>query len=288
VRHAIDSLRELGLNELEAEVYTHLLSNQPMTAYAVGNALGRPTANVYKAIDSLARRGAVVIEEGESRVCRAVRASEFLRQLQRGFSETVREAAEALRSIDNPVQDEKVYRIESVPAVFEHARTMLRSAKRIVVADAFPRSLTRITPSLERAARRGVEVVVEAYAPVEIRGADVEVVPGGNLSLESWKSEQLNLVVDGREHLLALMDRELERIFQAVWSRSVYLSSLHHSGRMNEITLIRAMRAIGEKRGSKALTEALRRHRFIRDLDLPGHRELLRRYVDGSAPAESK
>lgn len=55
---AIELLRQLGLNQLEAEVYAFLLPNEPMTAYAIGTALGKPTANVYKAIEHLARLGA--------------------------------------------------------------------------------------------------------------------------------------------------------------------------------------------------------------------------------------
>jgi sugar-specific transcriptional regulator TrmB len=53
---AIELLRQIGLNQLEAEVYAFLLPSEPMTAYAIGTALGKPTANVYKAIERLARQ----------------------------------------------------------------------------------------------------------------------------------------------------------------------------------------------------------------------------------------
>lgn len=281
---AIQLLRQLGLNQLEAEVYKHLLANPPMTAYAVGKALARPTANVYKAIDALVAHGAVIVEEGGARVCRAVSSGEFLRKAQRRFTETVRDAEAALRSSEKVAEDERVYRLESVDAVFERARSMIRSARRVVVLDAFPRALARIVRDVEKAAaRKGVEVFVEAYSDVSIAGAEVVIVPGGDLALNAWKSEQLNLVVDGREHLLALLDRDLEKVLQAVWSRSVYLSCLHHSGRMNEITLIRAMKAAEGPNAGAAVLRELRRHRFIRDSDLPGHHELLRRYLESPA-----
>ena len=70
-KKAIELLHSLGLNRLEAEVYTFLLEQpEPVTAYRAGRALGRPTANVYKAIEALARKGAVVIDEGSTRLCR--------------------------------------------------------------------------------------------------------------------------------------------------------------------------------------------------------------------------
>ena len=91
----------------------------------------------------------------------------------------------------------------------------------------------------------------------------------------AWRSEQLNVVVDGREHLLALLSEDISEVHQAVWSRSVYLSCIHHAGRMSEITLIKRMlEASGEESG------ALERHRFFRNDEVPGHRALLRRFAD--------
>lgn len=244
-----------------------------MTAYAIGTALARPTANVYKAIERLARLGAVLVEEGQSRVCRAVPIKEFLRHTERDFVARRREAEEVLGSLQQETFDERVYRIDSVGEALERARDMLARAKVVAVVDAFPRALDAVAPALEHAARRGVNVVAEAYAPVAIPGVDVVVLPDGQLTLDAWRSEQLNVVVDGREHLLALLSADLREVFQAVWSRSVYLSCLHHSGRMTEITLVRLL-----NHGGPA-AEALRAHPFFRSSEVPGHRELVRRFT---------
>ena len=95
---ALASLRDLGFNDLEAEVYMFLLPSEPITAYRIGRAIGRPTANVYKAVESLARRGAVVIEEGEQRTCRAVPVVDLTKQLERAFRESLDRAKGALMS----------------------------------------------------------------------------------------------------------------------------------------------------------------------------------------------
>jgi hypothetical protein len=47
--------------------------------------------------------------------------------------------------------------------------------------------------------------------------------------LKAWPGQQLSLVVDADEHLLALFDAGLRRVHQAVWSRSTFLSCLHHN-----------------------------------------------------------
>jgi sugar-specific transcriptional regulator TrmB len=277
-RKAVALLRELGLNQLEAEVYAFMLSNEPATAYGIGKALGRPTANVYKAIERLELIGAVLVEEGSTRRCRAVPVGELIRHVERRFLETSRAAHEALVALERPSCDEGVYRISSVAEVMEKGREMLERAGEVVVADMFPRALEAMTPSLEAAAHRGVEVVVEAYGQAEIQGADVVTVPDGARSVRAWRCEQLNLVVDGREHLLALLSEDLDEVYQAVWSSSVYLSCLHHSGRMSEITIIRLMNQLETGSGGR-LEQTLRRHPFFRDSVVPGHQELVRRFA---------
>lgn len=272
---AVESAQALGLSRLEAEVYVHLLAEEPATAYAVGRAIGRPTANVYKAVERLARLGAVLVEEGTNRLCRAVPASEFIRHAKDEFSGKADQAEKALSRLEKQTYDERVYRVESVAEVFARAREMLEQAAEIAVVDAFPGALDALAPAIAATCKRGVRTYVEAYRDITIPGARIVVVPGGEKSLQAWKSEQLNLVVDGREHLLALLDAGLQRVHQAVWSRSVYLSCILHAGRMSELALIEQMIAA---KGDRKRTAALSKH-FFRNSSVPGHHELMRRYA---------
>jgi hypothetical protein len=45
----------------------------------------------------------------------------------------------------------------------------------------------------------------------------------------AWPGSQLGLVTDAREHLFSLFSNDLERVHQAVWSNSVFLSCLAHN-----------------------------------------------------------
>jgi len=97
-----DALTSLGMNDLDAEVYLFLLPSEPMTAYRIGQSIGRPTANVYKAVESLARRGAVVVEDGEQRTVRAVAPDDLARQLERDFRASLDRAKSALAELPPP------------------------------------------------------------------------------------------------------------------------------------------------------------------------------------------
>lgn len=255
----------------------YLLPHEPATAYAIGKAIGRPTANVYKAVDQLARLGAVLIEEGESRVCRAIAPEEFIRQTELAFRERAAAAAAALGRLEKEDFDERVYRVESVGAVLERARAMLAGAETVAVVDAFPLALAPVVEAVAGAAKRGVRVFIEAYEPVVVAAAKVVVVPNGERSVAAWRSQQLNVVVDGREHLLALLRDDLGEVHQAVWSASAYLSCILHAGRMSEIMLIERMNEL-ESTGSDP-SRALSGSEFFRNSDVPGHRELLARFA---------
>jgi sugar-specific transcriptional regulator TrmB len=277
---AIETLTQLGLNQLEAEIYCHLLQHEATTPYKVAQALGRQTANVYKAVEILARRGAVVVEEGESRTCRAVPVREFLRHTERAFLETTKSAAEQLAGHDRPQMDDRVYRIDSADAVFERARTMLEhEATDLAVVDAFPAALEAIRKSIQKAIRRGIRVQIQAYAPVTFDGAASLVIPAvGGASVAMWQSQQLNIVIDGRQSLLALLSTELDRVHQAIWSHSLYLSSLLHAGMTSEQTIHHLTRLVDAKRSPTAVARAIRGHRFFLNSHVPGQQELLARF----------
>ena len=283
---AIELLRQLGLNQLESEVYVFLLQHPPVTAYRVGKMLGRPTANVYKAIEALSRRGAVLVEEGDNRLCRAVPADEFLHHIKGRFLRTTEGAADTLSKLQRPSFDERVYRVETVAGVLDRVRTMLAAAETIALVDAFPRSLEFLRTDIAEAVARGVQIRVEAYGPFEMDGADVVVVDHPEESLTGWGGEQLNVVVDGRQVLIALLDAELTRVEQAIWSGSPYLSCLLHAGISAELTVLKIRAYVDSAPDSPRDLAALAwGHSVLRDGKVPGHRELVARLIGESESA---
>jgi len=280
-QQALALLIELGLSELEAEVYVFLLAHPPVTAYRVAKHIGKATANTYKAIESLARRGAVLVEEGENRLCRAVPAAEFVQHLERSFSALTKKTENVLATLEQPSWDERVYKIESVPQLLERCRQMLEErVERLAVIDAFPAALTAILPSVQAALERRADVLVQAYRPIEVPGATVVVPDIGPQAEMQWGSQQLNVVIDGREALIALMNNELSEVIQGVWTNSLYLACILQAGMMAEQTL-HGIREVQDARDAASRTrQILDRHRFFINTEIPGQKELLARLVN--------
>ena len=232
----IEQLTSLGLNRLEANVYIDLLQHQASTGYAIGKRLGKATANVYKAIDALAAIGAVQIEEGDTaRLCRAVSPTELIAQLEHSFQAKKQGLLESLTKLEQEDEkDERIYRVDSVSLLLEKARTMLAKCEAIAVIDGFPQVLEILQPDIETAVNRGIQVIIQAYAPFSMPNATITIIPDAEGNLVTWQSEQLNIIIDANETLLALMSCDLQEVYQSIWSQSVYLAFILHVGLIRE------------------------------------------------------
>src|SRR5215475_7831512 len=176
---AVHALMQLGFTALEAEAYTWLLGEPGATGYRIAKGIGKPVANTYKALESLQSKGAVLVEEEQNRVCRAVPAEELLQQLERGFATHRADAARALSRVAGAEGDDRVYTLRTAAQVMERARSMLKTARQVVLIDAFPAALAAIRPDVARAVARGVEVAVKTYRRMDTGGAETFVEPAG-------------------------------------------------------------------------------------------------------------
>jgi sugar-specific transcriptional regulator TrmB len=269
---AVEALVELGFSRLESETYTFLAEQSPATGYRVAQALGRPAANVYKAIESLAAKGAVLLDDGDTRLCRAVPQSELLRQLAHSFADRRERAHKALSHLARPAGDERVYQLASREQVLARARTMLAGARQVVLMTAHQTVAAELLPELTAAARRKVDVVLKTYGPVDAPGVELVRSTESDETVAGWPGRELNFTVDGEQHLLAFLNHDGKSVVQAVYSESPYLSLLHHNGLACELALT-AMVAALNAGASKA--ELLRIVDGIRHpLTTPGARRL--------------
>jgi sugar-specific transcriptional regulator TrmB len=274
----IQSLLALGFTELEAEVYVFLLQESPATGYRVAQAIGKPVANTYKAVESLHNKGALLIDEGTNRLCRAVPAEELLAQLDRSFQRRRQEATKALGTLSGGADDDRIYQLRSREQVLERCHQMLARAQELAVLDVFPSPLEEIRPSVESAAARGIRVALRAYQPATVRGAELFVDPRGASVLKRWPGQWLNLVIDGQEFMLAFLSSDGTGVHQAVWSGSAYLSLVYYSAVRSELSL-GALELLLEQGATAAeLRQAVDRQHSLFRRELPGYRKLLDRF----------
>ena len=271
---AAKTLESLGFSEIESLIYCFLLEESPATGYRISHAIGKPTANTYKAIAALAKRGAIAIDDSANRLCRAVPPSELLDRIDRDFT-THKDRAEKFLSKIRPAEgDDRVYQLPDVDQVLERARSMIAGTKSAVLVDAFPKIVTQIAPSLESAAGRGIDVVVRVYAPVALKRVKVLPAPDAGRLIALWPGEQLNMVADAEQFMLALLAKDAGSVHQAIWSNSTFLSCMQHNGLWAELVMTETFARDGIEPPSDIQRISLTRSQ------LPGLRQLMKRYAE--------
>jgi len=229
-QESVAALQALGFTELEAAIYTFLLQESPATGYRVAQAIGKATANTYKAISSLESKGAILVDEGGSRLCRAVPPEELLSQMDRRFQDQRRRAEEALSHLEQAPDDERVYHLRTRDQVLERARQMLGRARQAAVLSLSPLLVEALRPALEAAAARGVAVLLKGYLPVDVPGVHVAVSTRFESVPELLPGDELSLSVDALELLTAMLSRAGDAALQAIWSSSPFLAFNHYNG----------------------------------------------------------
>lgn len=231
------ALTALGFTETEAAVYCELLRSGSATGYRLAQAISKAPANTYQALAALAQKGAVLVDDADARAYRAVAPIELLSALRQGFETRRAEAESALTALYAPVAEDRIYHLKTPAQIFERARAMIGRARRIVLYDLFPGPFAELAPALELAAAHNVTVGGLTYAPAPGVAAPTVVSASAAFAAQKWPGQQISIVVDACEHLLALLSADGQRVLHGVWSDSAYLACLKHSGLAAEIRL---------------------------------------------------
>ena len=240
---ALAALVRLGFTDLEARAYVFLLGESPATGYRVAQGTGRPAANVYKALESLERKGAILVEDGEVRHVRPVAVDELLAQLEAGFRRDRDEAEVALRSLDEPGVDEGVYTLSTADQVFARARTMIAATESDLVIDASPNVIDALESDLAAAMDRGIRVAAFAYGPSGLDDRATVVRHPDSKGVRSRWASWILLIVDGSRSLLGFLDESADHVQQAVYTGSPLISFSLLTGSISEMG-IAEMRAL--------------------------------------------
>ncbi|MFZ1946722.1 MAG: helix-turn-helix domain-containing protein [bacterium] len=218
------SLEDLGFTRVEAEVYVYLLGYSPATGYQIAKAISRTRGAAYGVLASLAAKGAVVVDVGETQLWRAVPAAEFLDLLEQRFLRGKREAAGQLKTIEPAPPDSLVYQLKTPEQVYQRARRMLGSCEKAALLDLDHAPLKVIRPDIEAAVKRGVKVALISPEIAKLAGARVSAYYAGYEIPSRARVHQFVLSTDGREFLISSLSTDGERVVQACWSASPFLS----------------------------------------------------------------
>lgn len=227
---AAEALVPFGFTALESEIYAFLLKESPATGYRIAQAIGKPAANTYKAIQSLEAKGAVLVDEGSTRMCRAVAYDELLNRLARQFEEQRVHAAATFASIEVVGEDDRVYSLRSREQVVQLCRQMIAEAEVEIHVCAEAKLVKELQQEISNAVSKGIRV--------DVLSADASEIDGVEVTKPFWRGGvrgEVRIVADGVQSIVANFDGEA--LAQAFWTRNPFLTNLHHRSLVSERTV---------------------------------------------------
>ncbi len=278
IKESVEILTTIGFNELEASAYTFLVGNSPVTAYRVAQGIGKPVANTYKAVESLKEKGAVLIDETGNKLCRAVSPADLLRKMERRFLRQQQKAEKILSRLRPVEGDDGIYSLTSAADVFNTCATMLERAEEIVLIDAFPQSLENLRENLAEAAKRGVRVTAQTYAPIDFPEIEHAISASATSTVERWRGQWLCLVTDGAEYLFAYLDEDGKEVRQAIWSRSAFLAWIQYGNMASALLASELERLIKRGASQEELLKAIEEKQKWQEPNARGYRQLREKF----------
>jgi HTH-type transcriptional regulator, sugar sensing transcriptional regulator len=242
---AISLLTDVGFTGVEAAAYLALLQEPGVTGYRLSRLIDKPVPNTYKALDSLTAKGAVMLDDSaRGRSYTAVPIGEYLEAQKRSLDERRKLVEAELASATATPIAGGIYQINSAAQVYERVRSMLEAAKSVALIDAYPTPLAEITPAIKAAAKRKVNVLVIAYAPVTLDCCEIIAPEKEAVDLSYWDGDWLNVAVDWDEYLYSLIKKDGAGVHRAVWSGDAYLAVNAYNGLLNESVLRRVFQLV--------------------------------------------
>ncbi len=126
---ASEALVGFGFTALESEIYAFLLQEHPATGYRVAQAIGKPAANVYKGLEALERKAAVLVEGTNSKEYRPVAPDRLFSRLEKEFLGNKTSAVKMLSALGKPGSSGKMFTLSSRDQALAQARALIGATK---------------------------------------------------------------------------------------------------------------------------------------------------------------
>ena len=163
------TLRDLGFSGYAAETFCELVRMSHATAGELVLKTGIPDSKIYYALDELAEKGLIEVQDGKPKTYRVVPSKEVEIRLsrlveaeyekQRAATTRLGSLLEPLRAATKSPDTDVAYIVKGLPNVVARAKALISSArKELVVLAADEGIFRKLEDDLARAARRRIRV----------------------------------------------------------------------------------------------------------------------------------
>ncbi len=242
-------LSGLGFTALESEVYSFLLGESPATGYRVGQALAKPAANIYKALESLEQKGAIVAEAGNKKHVRPVPPSVLIQRIEKEFRSKSSKALKQLEKLGQPAVEGVFQPVTTPEMLLAQAQQIIRSADSVLLVMGTSAAVSECLDEIEGALERGVDVYVLTDLPMPFSGGTLVT---GNIA--TGDASVLEIGADDRAALSSVV---FGSTVQGVWAEDHAYANHLFAGLLNRMAVAMIRKTIDEDGSKKQIRSVL-------------------------------
>ena len=221
----LNKLRDFGLNTYESKLWTALLSRGISTAGELSDIANVPRSRSYDVLESLEKKGFIIMKIGKPIKYIAVPPSEVLERVKRKIEEDTEKQINMISSIEtsdvleelNLLHNQGVELVDPIDMsgslkgrnnLYNHVEAMINSAEKTVSIMTTSQGLIRqsefFKKAFEKAKRKGVKIRIAAPLNKETKRAVKELEKYAEIRHAGDKSRFC--VVDGKQVTFMLLD----------------------------------------------------------------------------------
>ncbi|KAB8127042.1 TrmB family transcriptional regulator [Gracilibacillus oryzae] len=218
----LETLKKLNFTEYEAKAYLTLLGESPLTGYAVAKNSGVPRSKIYEVLESLAIRGDILVSHGTTQRYTPVPAKELIKNRRRETEVNFEQAEKSLAEFERSAHDrENIWNITGDNEILDKVKDCIASAEKRILLEIWKEEFKALEPELQRAAERGVHVIIIAYGEIISDFAEVYIHYMGDEITEEYGGRWIVISADDSEVVAGIVS--LGEDSRAAWTRHVGL-----------------------------------------------------------------
>ena len=222
----LNKLKDFGLNTYESKLWTALLARGVSTAGELSDIANVPRSRSYDVLESLERKGFIVMKLGKPIKYIAVTPSEVIERVKRKIKDEADNQTQLIETLKtsevleelNLLHKKGITLIEPAELtasikgrnnIYHHIESMIKNAKKSILLvsteEGIQRKIEFLKPLLQKAKQRGVKIKI--LAPLNKK---TEVLAKDLKSFAEWKENKDTkarfCIIDGKEIIFMLMN----------------------------------------------------------------------------------
>lgn len=229
MQRIIQVMKKYNFSEYETLVYTTLLEIGNLSGYEVSKRSGVPRSKVYNVLESLLKKGLVIVTKTEPKLYQGIPAQEFLDKLKKNTLTDIDYLEEELGSIKEKEDEEMLWKLDGYENIFNKSYHLIRDAEESLYIQIWEEDLSEELISALTAAEKKIKkfvlILFSKNQHYELPFKRYYAHGFEEAKLKDFGSRWINIVKDSDEVVFGSL-KDFKSDTDVIWTKNKAMISL--------------------------------------------------------------